>query len=78
MSIEIERALKKLIQQKQQYGLKLTIHPLLDHYLQGGDEDYLMKLSENLNAQLVIEPDDTLHLNDYQFYSTINGKRIEI
>lgn len=78
MSIEIERALKKLIQQKQQFGLKLTIHPLLDHYLQGGDEDYLMKLSENLNAQLVIEPDDTLHLNDYQFYSTINGKRIEI
>lgn len=77
-SIEIERCLKKLIQQKQQFGLKLTCHPLLDHYLHGGDKDHFKSLAENLNAQLEFDHNDQLHLNEFEFLSTINGQKLEI
>ncbi|HSX04735.1 MAG TPA: Rne/Rng family ribonuclease [Rhabdochlamydiaceae bacterium] len=78
VAIEIERALKKLIQQKQQFGIKLVAHPLLDDYLNIEDKGYLTKFAEKLNAQLVFHTDDALHLNEYQFYSTTNGKKLEV
>jgi ribonuclease G len=77
-SIEIERALKKLINQKQQFGLKLVCHPQLDNYLKGGDKSYLKGLAEELNAQLDFGTEDSLHLNEFQFHSTINGQPIEV
>lgn len=78
VTIEIERSLKKLIQQKQQFGLKLVSHPLLDDYLHIEDKDYLSKLAEKLNAQLTFHTDDSLHLNEFQFYSITNGKKLDI
>lgn len=77
-SIEIERALKRLINQKQQFGLKLSCHPLLDHYLQGGDKSHLQDLAESLHAQLEFDQNDQLHLNEFEFTSTINGQKLEI
>jgi len=77
-SIEIERCLKKLIHQKQQFGLKLTCHPLMDHFLQGGDKEFFKSLAENLNAQLEFGQNDQLHLNEFEFTSTINGQKLEI
>ncbi|NGX26392.1 MAG: Ribonuclease G [Chlamydiae bacterium] len=77
-SIEIERALKKLINQKQQFGLKLICHPSLDNFLKGGDKNFLAKLAEDLNAQLDFDTHDSLHLNEFQFHSTINGQKLEI
>lgn len=76
-SIDIERALKKLINQKQQFGLKLVCHPHLDHYLREGDKDYLVRVAEDLNAQLTFDVQDSLHLNEFEFYSTINGQKLE-
>lgn len=78
VAIEIERSLKKLIQQKQQFGLKLISHPLLDDYLGVEDKDFLSKFAEKLNAQLTFHTDDALHLNEFQFYSITNGKKIDI
>jgi len=77
-SIDIERALKKLILQKQQFGLKLLCHPNLNEYLEGGDKSYFSKMAEDLNAQLDFSIEDSLHLNEFEFYSTINGQRIEV
>ncbi len=77
-SIEIERALKKLINVKQQFGLKLICHPLLRDFLKGGDTNFLMKLAEDLNAQLDFETLDSLHLNEFVFHSTINGQKLDI
>jgi len=77
-SIEIERSLKKLINQKQQFGLKLVCHPHLDDFLKGGDKNFLTKLAEELNAQLEFSRLDSLHLNEFQFHSTINGQKLEI
>ncbi len=78
VSIEIERSIKKLICQQQHFGLELIAHPDLDHYLGHHDKEYFRKLAEKLNAQLKFDIDDNLHLNEFQFYSSINGKKLEI
>lgn len=77
ISIEIERALKKIIGLHQQFAIKLVVHPELDHYINIIDKQYLRKLAEDLNAHLHFETSDELHINDFHFYSTINNKRIE-
>ncbi|WP_404666139.1 ribonuclease E/G [Rhabdochlamydiaceae symbiont of Dictyostelium giganteum] len=77
-AIEIERCLKRLIQQEEQFALKLVCHPLLSHFLDHHDKNHLSKLAEKLYADLKIKTDDSLHLNEFQFYSTINGKQLDI
>ncbi len=78
VSIEIERCLKKLIQQEEQYALQLVSHPSLDHFLHSHDKGNFRKLAEKLNADLKFTTNDTLHLNEFQFYSTTNGKLLDI
>jgi ribonuclease G len=77
-AIEIERAIKKLIIQQQQFGFELISHPDLDRYLGHQDKEFLRKMAEKMNAELAFSNDDNLHLNDFQFYSTINGKKLEV
>jgi ribonuclease G len=77
ISIEIERALKKILCYQEQFALKLVIHPQVDQYLDLLDKPYLLKLAAEHNAHLIFETDDCLHLNDWLFYSTTNNKRIE-
>jgi len=78
VSIEMERMLKKVIGVHQQFALKLVVHPELNHYLNSVDKEYLRRLAEGMNARLEFGVDDTLHLNDYYYLSTINNKRIEL
>lgn len=78
VSIEIERALKKVVNCSQQFALRLVVHPELDHYLNIIDKAYLRKVAEELNANLQFATDDNMHLNDFHFYSTINNKRIDV
>ncbi|MEX0962133.1 MAG: Rne/Rng family ribonuclease [Simkaniaceae bacterium] len=78
LSIEIERALKKVIHAQKQYALKLVTHPFVDHYLTGDEKDHLHSSAEELNAVLTFEKNDCLHLNDFEFYSTIDGKKLEL
>jgi ribonuclease G len=78
VSIEIERALKKMITYHQQYGLKLIVHPEMDKYLNIIDKPHIKKLAEDLNAHLEFGVNDSLHINDFLFYSTITNKKIEI
>lgn len=77
-SIEMERVLKKLICQHQQFGLEVISHPDLDHYLSHNDKEYFKKLAEKWNASVKFTVDDNLHINDFAFYSSINGKKIEV
>jgi ribonuclease G len=78
VSIEIERAIKKIIGCHEQFSLKLIVHPELERYLNIIDKPYLNKLVADLNAHLFIETDDQLHLNEFNFYSTVTHKRIEV
>ena len=77
VSVEIERALKKLIHCHSQFALKLIIHPDLNKYLDGGDKDYYTKLATKSNAHLEFALNDNLHLNEFLFYSTITGQKID-
>lgn len=76
-SIEIERSLKRLIQYQNQYSLKLVVHPELNRYLEGTDKDYYQKLAKKANAHIEFDTNDNLHLNDYAFYSTLNGQKLD-
>lgn len=77
VAVEIERSLKKLILCQNQYALKLVIHPELSRYLDSGDKDYLHKMASKSNAHLEFTTNDSLHLNEYLFYSTLNGQKID-
>jgi ribonuclease G len=78
VSVEIERAIKKLILCHNQFAMKLTVHPELNRYLDGGDKDYYQKLAAKSNAHIEFAVNDSLHLNEFAFYSTLNGQRIDI
>ena len=74
-SIEIERALKKLITMHKQYQLELTIHPQMYDFLSKGDLNLFIKLAKK--GKIVFKQNDELHLNDFEFYSLLNGQKIE-
>lgn len=76
-SVEIERTLKKLILCHNQFALKLVTHPELNRYLESTDKDFYLRLANQSNAHLEFAVDDNLHLNDYTFYSTLNGQKID-
>ena len=78
ISIEIERGLKKIISRQEQFALKLVTHPQVDQYLTQQDKSHLLSLTNEHNAHLSFETNDCLHLNEWQFYSTINNKIIEV
>lgn len=78
ITIEIERALKKIMSSNQQVSLKLIIHPELDKYMEAIDKEYLSELTNRLGGSLIWDSDDNLHLNDFHFYSTVTQKKIEI
>lgn len=76
-SVEIERSLKKLILCQNQFALKLVTHPHLNRYLESGDKEYYASLANKSNAHIEFAVNDNLHLNDYVFYSTTNGQKID-
>jgi len=76
VSIEIERALKKIMARQEQATLKLVIHPQVNQYLEIMDKQHFVKLATESHAHLTFETDDALHLNEWQFYSD-QYKRIE-
>lgn len=77
MAIEIERNLKKVIHTQNQYALRLITHPELTKHLEVHDKSYLTKLAHKNNARLEFKSDDNFHLNEFQFYSTVNEEKIE-
>ena len=78
VSVEIERAIKKLINVHEQYALQIHVHPHLNQHLGKSGRALLTKVAKNLNGDLKFKTKDSLHLNDYEFYSSISDKPIEI
>jgi ribonuclease G len=77
-SVEIERALKKLILYHNQFALKLIVHPELNKFLDAGDKDFYEQFATKANARLEFAVNDSLHLNEFHFFSTTNGQKIDI
>jgi ribonuclease G len=61
-----------------QFALKLVTHPELNRYLESSDKEYYVRLAKKSNARIEFGVSDILHLNEYHFYSTTNGQKIEI
>ena len=79
VSIELERDITKVVNCQQQYAIKLVMHPHLESFLeQTGDKEYILELAESLNARIDWQTNDSMHMNEYAFYSSINDKPIEL
>jgi ribonuclease G len=77
VSVEIERSLKKLIHSQNQFAMKLVTHPELNRYLDSTDKEYYRKIASKANAHIEFGANDIYHLNEYQFFSTLNGQKID-
>lgn len=77
-ALEIERAFKKAIVSLQQFSIRLVCHPEVDRHLTIYDKEYLIKFAETEHAKILFEKDDTLHLNEFVMYSTLNNKKIDL
>lgn len=78
VSIEIERALKKVFGYHQELSVKLIVHPELDKYLNTIDKDYFKKIATKNEGTIEYGIDDHLHINEFQFFSTTTNKKIEL
>lgn len=77
--IEIERALKKVMEQLEQSSLQLVLHPDLHRYMAAeGDKEFLVKFAKKDKAEIEFIDSDLLHLNDFQFYSKVSNEKIEV
>jgi ribonuclease G len=77
ISIEIERAIKKLISHHKKTHLDLITHPQMDDYLNKGDKALFEKLAKKLKGEVNFKRNDELHLNGFEFYSKEDGQKIE-
>lgn len=78
VSIEIERAITRLIKQHRENQLKLVVHPELDNFLSGSDKKLYESLAKKESGRLEFESNDELHLNSFEFYSLANGTKLEL
>ncbi|MCB1084276.1 MAG: ribonuclease E/G, partial [Simkania sp.] len=78
VSIEIERAITRLIRQHNETELKLVVHPELDSFLSGNDKRLFESIAQRESGQLEFESNDELHLNTFEFYSLADGTKLEL
>ena len=71
-SIEIERALKKLLFHYKEKDLCLVSHPQLDNYLNESDKEYYRSLANKAATTIDFKTRDTLHLNQFVFCNVSN------
>lgn len=75
-AIEMERSLKQIILQENQFGLEFHVHPLLLEYLEPSEKAFLEKTAEKMQASLCFKTNDLLHISDFEVYSSTSGKKI--
>jgi|JI10StandDraft_1071094.scaffolds.fasta_scaffold03989_17 ribonuclease G len=77
ISIELERAIKKLITLHNHPEIEVVVHPQMDDYLSKGDKKLLEQLAKNWKGKVVFKQNDELHLNSFEFYSLDDRQKIE-
>ena len=77
LTIELERAINKLISQQKEQKLEIVIHPQMDEFLNRGDKNLLSKLAKQWKGEISFKTNDELHLNSFEFYNLDDGKKIE-
>ncbi|MEI8300666.1 MAG: Rne/Rng family ribonuclease [Chlamydiota bacterium] len=77
VSIDIERALKKLLLSEGKRELKLIAHPHIDEYLKGADKANFQKMAEEFESKLAFGSNDNFHLNQFEFHCMQNDQHLE-
>jgi ribonuclease G len=77
VSIEMERTLKKLMAEAP-IELRITSHPHLDDYLAKEDKRRFELLAKEANSLVEFSSNDNFHLNQFEFFSMSNGKKLEV
>lgn len=77
VSIDLERAIKKLLSNLHTKQIRAVVHPELHRYLEQIDKPHLRKMAEEAGVVLDFGVDDTLHLNDFRFFSLPDLERLE-
>lgn len=77
ISIEIERAISKLMSLQKETDLEVVTHPQLSEYLKRGDKTLFENLARKWKGNITFKSNDELHLNGFEFYSLSDGKKIE-
>jgi ribonuclease G len=78
VSIDMERALLKLLLKEQYPQLQMVYHPHLNEYLHHHDKEHFVDLAMKWNTHLTFETNDKLHLNDFEFYSVPDYALLEV
>ncbi|MGE0197993.1 MAG: ribonuclease E/G [Simkaniaceae bacterium] len=76
-SIEIERALTKLMALNNEINIELVIHPQMHDYLSKRDKENYERIAKKLKGEIAFKSNDELHLNGFEFYSLADGQKIE-
>ena len=77
-AINIERALKKIINMKITKKIRLTTHPSVNEYLQKESFSIFEKFVTNACIEFIYATNDDFHLNQYQFTTLPNEEVIEV
>lgn len=77
ISIEMERALKKIMGDVP-LQLKIISHPHLDDYLKKEDRHHFESIAKENNSSVEFSSNDNFHLNQFEFYSINDGKKLEV
>jgi ribonuclease G len=77
ISIEIERAITRLMSINNESQIELITHPQLNDYLRKGDKSLLEKLAKKMKGEISFKSNDELHLTGFEFYSMADGQKIE-
>lgn len=75
-SIDIERALKKILSRVENADVKIITHPELDNYLKLSDKEFFLKLASKSKCFLEFKTKDTFHLNEFQVM--VDGKKADV
>lgn len=74
VTIELERAIKRLSHHHQGSTFTLTVHPELEKALSKKDKEGLTKILKKTKSDLSFGTDDTLHMNHFEI--TCNGQTV--
>ncbi|NGX56570.1 MAG: Ribonuclease G [Candidatus Anoxychlamydiales bacterium] len=74
--IEIERSIKKLLNNFEETTFSLEIHPEINKYIKVEDKKYFQKLLDEKKSKINFKTNDNLHLNDFYFY--VSGSKIDV
>ncbi len=77
IAIEIERAIRCLIEQHRELQLKLITHPEMDEFLSSTDKKLFESIAKKKRGEIKFGVSDEFHLNSFEFYSLAHGNKLE-